>query len=259
MKRIGYIEGERISFADDHLLRFGTGKDITIGWDGASLNILPLTDNIGAVRIGNGVRDIDLVIYLGETWSHVLFDNSEQRVYFEAARARFTGSTRLEFMDENCTIFAAAASIMQIAAAIQVYFNSPLNTFAGVLRMDGSQRIQFQDANLAIFAAAPSIMEILAATQVHINSPLITIADAGVIRMPGAAPIQFASDAATIFAGAVGKLTIRATSGDYDAIHINGNVRFMDGTIDMDFLPGADPTNVNQLWNNGGVLTVSAG
>lgn len=85
MKRIGYIDGRRLSFLDDYLLTFGTGKDVTIGWDGAKLEILPLTNDVGAINFGDGSKDIDVKIFLGSVDEYVLFDVGNSRVVFGAS------------------------------------------------------------------------------------------------------------------------------------------------------------------------------
>ncbi len=62
------------NFIDNVPLNFGSSKDVSVEWDGTSLNILPLTDDVGSIRVGNGTKDIDLKIFLGTSAKYALFD-----------------------------------------------------------------------------------------------------------------------------------------------------------------------------------------
>jgi len=80
------VEGTDVLFGDADELQFGDGADVVIAWDADSLNILPVTDNVGTVEIGNGTKDIDLKVFLGTTSNYVLFDNSEATVTIAEAK-----------------------------------------------------------------------------------------------------------------------------------------------------------------------------
>jgi len=59
------LEDIDLYLGDTDYLIFGDGADITIRWTSALLEILPATDDTGAINIGNGSANIDLKIFLG--------------------------------------------------------------------------------------------------------------------------------------------------------------------------------------------------
>ncbi|MFA6972953.1 MAG: hypothetical protein WC208_16340 [Gallionella sp.] len=67
-------------FADNISLSFGTSKDVSVKWTGSLLTVIPLTDDVGAINIGNGTKDIDFKIFLGTTAKYALFDVGNARV-----------------------------------------------------------------------------------------------------------------------------------------------------------------------------------
>lgn len=69
-----------IDLQDDDLLKFGTGDDVTLGWDGSQLEFLPASDDAGAVNIGDGTTDVDLKVFLGSTTEYAEFDVGNSRV-----------------------------------------------------------------------------------------------------------------------------------------------------------------------------------
>ncbi|MFA6972682.1 MAG: hypothetical protein WC208_14965 [Gallionella sp.] len=78
-----FIRKGDISFAkfkDSVPLYFGTSKDVSAQWDGTDLDIVPLTDDTGAINIGNGTKDIDFKVFLGTTAKYASFDVGNSRV-----------------------------------------------------------------------------------------------------------------------------------------------------------------------------------
>ena len=75
------------TLGDDAELRFGDGAtgDVSILWDGNSLNILPLVDDTGTIEFGDGTTDMDVKIFLGDTSNYVQFDVGNQKIYFVRA------------------------------------------------------------------------------------------------------------------------------------------------------------------------------
>jgi len=63
-----------VRWLDNESLDFGDDMDVSITWDGSALNIIPLTDDVGAVNFGDGSKDIDVKVFLGETADFVLLD-----------------------------------------------------------------------------------------------------------------------------------------------------------------------------------------
>jgi len=79
-------------FSDDIPLDFGSSKDVSVAWDGSALNILPLTDDVGAINIGNGTKDIDFKIFLGSTAKYVDFNVGDSKAYFSGIPIDFAGA-----------------------------------------------------------------------------------------------------------------------------------------------------------------------
>jgi len=61
-------------FSDDIPLNFGSAKDVSVSWDGSVLKFIPLTDDVGAINIGNGTKDIDFKVFLGSADIWAKFD-----------------------------------------------------------------------------------------------------------------------------------------------------------------------------------------
>ena len=101
------IDLEDIQIKDNFYLQFGdaTGGDVSARWVSATslLEILPATDDIGAINIGNGTKDIDVKIFLGTTGKHVDFNVGNANVVLTGIDLKFvaaTASAYFEF-DEN--------------------------------------------------------------------------------------------------------------------------------------------------------------
>lgn len=91
-----------VQWLDDEDLEFGSGTDVTVKWNSTDsvLEFLPLTNDVGAVRIGNGTLDMDFQVIMGVAAASVLFDNSLARVIFEQADLRIMDTDILEFGDD---------------------------------------------------------------------------------------------------------------------------------------------------------------
>ena len=76
----GVLEVLNVGLQDDDMLRFGTGKDVTVEWDATKLEILPVAHDTGAINVGNGTTDIDLKVFLGSANEYVLFDVGNSRL-----------------------------------------------------------------------------------------------------------------------------------------------------------------------------------
>lgn len=99
------IDLEDIQIGDGNFLQFGdaTGGDVAIDWTGSILEILPATDDTGAINIGNGTKDIDFKVFLGTTGKHVDFNVGNANVVLTGIDLKFvaaTASAYFEF-DEN--------------------------------------------------------------------------------------------------------------------------------------------------------------
>ncbi len=74
-----------VKWLDDEDLEFGDDADITIAWDGDSLNILPLVNDTGRVEFGNGTLDMDVIFFLGDTLNSLLLDVGNQVVIISSS------------------------------------------------------------------------------------------------------------------------------------------------------------------------------
>ncbi len=91
-----------VSWLDDEDLEFGDDADVVAKWNSTDsvLEFLPATDDVGAVRIGNGTLDMDFQVIMGIAAASVLFDASVARVIFEQADLRIMDTDILEFGDD---------------------------------------------------------------------------------------------------------------------------------------------------------------
>ncbi len=96
-----------VAWLDDEDLEFGDDADVTAKWNATDsvLEFLPATDDVGAVRIGNGTLDMDFQVIMGVAGASVLFDNSVARVIFEQCDLRIMDTDILEFGDDADVTF----------------------------------------------------------------------------------------------------------------------------------------------------------
>lgn len=82
-----------VSFGDSNQLRFGTGNDITIAWDGTDLDVLQATAN-SSIKWGVDGAGIDQVLYGDTASTSLTWDQSADSLIFTGvARQVWTGST----------------------------------------------------------------------------------------------------------------------------------------------------------------------
>ena len=74
------------------------GDKITFA-SGEKLIILPITDNVGGVQIGDGTTDMDVTVFMGASSDLVKFDVSAGRVTFDNAELRMGDADEIEFGD----------------------------------------------------------------------------------------------------------------------------------------------------------------
>ncbi len=63
-----------LHFKDNALLYLGTSDDVSIKWDATNLLILPVADDTGILKVGNGTLDMDLRVTLGAAGDYVECD-----------------------------------------------------------------------------------------------------------------------------------------------------------------------------------------
>lgn len=74
-----------VKYADGVVITLGTDLDFTLGVVDAGtafLQILPKTDDAGAVHIGNGTLDCDFKVFMGAVGDYVEFDADQSQVNF---------------------------------------------------------------------------------------------------------------------------------------------------------------------------------
>ncbi len=135
------FEGVDLRINDNDILQFGDDADVSITWDGGSLNILPLTDNVGIIEIGNGTLDIDVQIFMNTAAQSVLFDVDASRVIFEGTDLRLNDTDILEFGDD------ADVAITWDGGSLNIV---PLNDDVGVIEIGNGT----DDIDLQIFLGA---------------------------------------------------------------------------------------------------------
>jgi len=97
------LEDVDLHLGDNDALEFGDAAagDVRMLWNAANLAILPKTDDIGAILIGDGTTDMDLKVFMGTTGKYVNFDNSAAIVFLE--------DTDLQFGDNDLATFGDAS------------------------------------------------------------------------------------------------------------------------------------------------------
>jgi hypothetical protein len=66
---------------------------------GDVMYLVPVTDNVGTLAVGNGTLDMDVKIFLGASTDYVLADNSAGRVLFDSAELQMGDSDEIIFGD----------------------------------------------------------------------------------------------------------------------------------------------------------------
>ena len=79
------FEDTDLHLGDNDILQFGdaAGGDVAILWNATNLTIKPKTDDTGAIVIGDGTTDMDLIVTMGTAAKLVTFDNSAAKVIFD--------------------------------------------------------------------------------------------------------------------------------------------------------------------------------
>jgi hypothetical protein len=75
------FEGCDLRLMDTDILEFGDDADVTMTWDGDSLNILPLVNDTGRIEFGDGTADMDVIFFVGDVNNYLLHDVGLQKVY----------------------------------------------------------------------------------------------------------------------------------------------------------------------------------
>ena len=78
---------DSLLLTDDTTISFGDAQDATIAWNATALEILPKTDDTGALNIGDGTTDMDVKVFLGTTGEYLLCDMGASRVTIASAEA----------------------------------------------------------------------------------------------------------------------------------------------------------------------------
>lgn len=108
----------QLEFDDNVLLAFGDDDDVTIEWDASKLEILPATDDTGAINIGNGTKDIDLKWFGGTTAKYVLLDVGNTKLTLEDVDLYLGDNDMLVFGDgADVTMYWDAAKLTIVPAA----------------------------------------------------------------------------------------------------------------------------------------------
>lgn len=86
---------------DDEPLYFGSDSDFSIKWDSTNslLEILPGTDDTGAVTIGDGTTDCDFKVFLGDTSHYFLCDVGNVAVTVAGIDLAFSGESTTHFIN----------------------------------------------------------------------------------------------------------------------------------------------------------------
>jgi hypothetical protein len=124
VKRIGYIDGRRVSLADDHALSIGTGKDIALNWDGTRLNVTQLAAN-SEIRWGVDGAGIDHRWYGDTVGAYMLWDQSEDKLDIVGSRVDITNTVLgAAEIGLDCRVTVAAPSNQ---LGMSGYFQADIN------------------------------------------------------------------------------------------------------------------------------------
>jgi len=93
------------ALADAEVITFGDASDFSLGFDGTQLEFLPVTDDTGAVNIGDGTKDADFKVFLGTTSAYFQCDVGNGQVNIEGAELHLGDSDLIEFGDATAGDF----------------------------------------------------------------------------------------------------------------------------------------------------------
>ncbi len=95
------FDNAELVMGDNDEIKFGDGNDVTLAWDATQLEFLPVTDDTGAINIGDGTTDIDFKVFLGSATDFVRFDVGNGNVAFDNAELVMGDSDQVVFGDGN--------------------------------------------------------------------------------------------------------------------------------------------------------------
>lgn len=138
------VHGYRVTFTDrgetwvqdNDYLYFGAGTDVSMSWDGTNLNIMPVTDDGGAINIGDGTTNMDVKVFGDATNSYLHWDQSSNTLYINTTTIKLYNGTlqlgpgqtnvALEFYDSNNFIKAVGPGQLQIGGSSTINMKSPV-------------------------------------------------------------------------------------------------------------------------------------
>src|SRR3990167_4524987 len=149
------LTGSKIDLADSCQVRFGTGDDITMDWDGTVFDILQATTN-SAIRLGISGAGIDLQLYGDTVAADLLWDQSADSLIFgdNAKLVLGTGSDVTIAWDGTDLDITAAAdnSTITIGAAGNSFDLVVFGATAAAVTFDTSANdLKFEDSVSLMF------------------------------------------------------------------------------------------------------------
>jgi len=124
--KVHFCDRGEVWLDDNDVQYFGNDLDVSMKWDGDKLEILPLTDGVGSITIGDGTTNMDVKIF-GNAPSYIHWYQSADTLYLNSLDVRMyhgdfhigPGQTemKLYFWGPNDFIQALGPGVLQISAS----------------------------------------------------------------------------------------------------------------------------------------------
>jgi len=103
---------------DNVIIAFGDDDDVEIYWNAVSLLIVPLTNDVGSIQIGDGsAKSMDVLWYGGTTSNWVKFDLGADKVQLEAVDLHLGDTDLLLFGDGSDITIQWTSALLTIIPA----------------------------------------------------------------------------------------------------------------------------------------------
>ena len=124
------VEKTWVQHLDNVEQYFGDAKDVSLKWNGTNLQVLPVTDDTGALHIGDGTTDFDVKIFLGTTSLYAQFDVGAAALILSAGVVFTLGSTTQVTVSngDGATNMVPASQTLGLTAAAGAVLAATFNT-----------------------------------------------------------------------------------------------------------------------------------
>lgn len=129
------VSEETLLFTDSFYVKFGTGSDLAMYWDGSNFYLMPATDDTGAIIVGDGTnKSMDFKWFGPAVGQYISFDLGDAKAIWEGVDLQLMDTDFLIFGDGSDVLIDWTGSLLLIVPAIDD--TGAINIGNGTVDMD---------------------------------------------------------------------------------------------------------------------------